>query len=103
DFDKMRARGWKIGSDAKSHLRIVDQSVIPELVEQLKVERYPTVAAVSDGQIERSFHSGCTTPLDMWTFAWLAKGIDERPAGAILETARVHSTGSYPLRGNHWS
>jgi hypothetical protein len=103
DFDKMKTRGWKIGAGADNHLQIVDRGEIAELIEKLQVSEFPTVACVGDGEILRSFKSGCTTPLDMWTFGWLAKGADERPPGAVMETARVASTGSYPLRGNHWS
>jgi hypothetical protein len=103
DFEKMRARGWKVGAGADDHLQIVDRSAVADLVEQLKVRQFPTVAAVSDGQIVRSFQAGCTTPLDVWTFGFLAKGIDERPPGSVPEAARVETTGNYPLRGNHWS
>ena len=103
DFDKLRAAGWKIGETADNHLQVVDRDVVAELVEQLKVRQFPTVAAVIDGQIVRSFQAGCTTPLDAWTFGFLAKGIDERPPGSVPEVARVETTGHYPLRGNHWS
>ncbi len=103
DFEKMRARGWKVGDGDDNHLQIVDREAVAELVEQLKVRQFPTVAAVSDGQIVRSFQAGCTTPLDAWTFGFLAKGIDERPPGSVPEAARVETTGNYPLRGNHWS
>src|SRR5207302_524627 len=64
---------------------------------------FPTVICISDKEVVRSFNSGCTTPLDSWTFGFLLKGENERPKGSILEAARVASTGSYPLRGNHWS
>lgn len=103
DFDAMRARGWKIGETADNHLQIVDGEAVPELVEELAVREFPTVACVSHGEIVRSFTEGCTTPLDAWTFGWLLKGENERPRGSIAEAARVKTTGSYPLRGNHWS
>jgi hypothetical protein len=103
DFAKLRSRGWKIGAGPENHLQIVDQAAIPELIAQLQVHDYPTVACISDGSVLRSFQSGCTTPLDMWTFGWLAKGIDERPASSVPEAARAETTGHYPLRGNHWS
>jgi hypothetical protein len=103
EFEAMQARGWKIGESPDSHLQIVDRETIPEFVRELKVREFPTVCAISDGQIIRSFKEGCTTPLDAWTFGFLLKGSNERPRGAILEAARVKWTGSYPLRGNHWS
>jgi hypothetical protein len=103
EFEAMQARGWKIGESPDSHLQIVDRDSIPDFVRELKVREFPTVCAVSDGQIIRSFKEGCTTPLDAWTFGFLLKGSNERPRGAIPEAARVKWTGSYPLRGNHWS
>jgi hypothetical protein len=69
----------------------------------LKVRDFPTVACVDQGQVVRSFTAGCTTPLDAWTFGFLAKGVDERPPGTVSEAARVETTGHYSLRGNHWS
>jgi hypothetical protein len=103
DFEKMKGAGWKIGEEPDSHLQIVDRETIPELIEKLNVREFPTVVCVDGGEIVRSFKSGCTTPLDAWTFGFLAKGVDERPAGSISEVARVETTGHYPLRGNHWS
>lgn len=103
DFETLQARGWKIGDGAENHLQIVNRDEIPELVSQLDVREFPTVACVSDGEIVRSFKDGCTTPLDVWTFGFLLKGQNERPAGTVSEPARVKSTGSYRLRGNHWS
>ncbi len=84
-------------------IQIVDRDEVPDLVEKLDHQEFPTVACIDHDEIVRYFRSGCTTPLDMWTFGFLAKGIDERPPSAVLEAARVESTGSYPLRGNHWS
>jgi sulfur carrier protein ThiS len=103
DFEKMQALGWKIGEGTENHLQIVDQDTIPDLIRELNLREFPTVACIRDGEIVRSFKSGCTTPLDAWTFGFLAKGIDERPPGAVLEAARVETTGHYSLRGNHWS
>ncbi|HEX3654899.1 MAG TPA: hypothetical protein VHV55_03785 [Pirellulales bacterium] len=103
DFETMTALGWKIGAGVENHLQIVDRAAVPDLVGQLKPHDYPSVACIDHDAIVRSFRSGCTTPLDAWTFGWLAKGVDERPSGAILEIARVETTGQYPLRGNHWS
>lgn len=103
DFDAMRARGWKIGDSAENHVQIVDEAAIPELVQKLSIHEFPTIACVANGEIVRSFKHGCTTPLDAWTFGFLLNGENERPKTSIPEQARVESTGSYPLRGNHWS
>jgi hypothetical protein len=102
-FEAMLARGWKIGEAPDNHVQIVDRDAVPDLVEELNVREFPTVACISDGEIVRSFKEGCTTPLDGWTFGFLLTGKSLRPRGAVLEAARVASTGSYPLRGNHWS
>jgi hypothetical protein len=103
EFDKMKAIGWTIGVGPENMVQIVDRDEVPELVEKLSVKEFPTVACIDHDEVVRYFRWGCTTPLDAWTFGFLAKGIDERPPGAVLEAARVESTGSYPLRGNHWS
>ena len=103
DFEKMRSRGWKIGAGPENHLQIVDRGTLGDLADLLGGQELPKVICVRDQEIVRSFQSGCTTPLDMWTFGWLIKGIDERPPGFVPEKARVESTGHYPLRGNHWS
>ncbi len=103
DFEKMRARGWKIGPGPTNHLQIVDRLAVGDLIAELATSELPKVICVREQEIVRSFQSGCTTPLDMWTFGWLIKGIDERPPGWVPEKARVEWTGHYPLRGNHWS
>lgn len=103
EFESMRSRGWKIGTEPSNHIQIVDAEQIPELIKQLNVREFPTVACISDGEIVRSFKDGCSTPLDSWTFGWLMKGESERPQAAIPEEIRVQWTGQYPLRGNHWS
>jgi hypothetical protein len=103
DFENMLARGWKIGAGPENHLQIVEADAIPELIGQLDVRKYPVVACISNGRIVRSFKSGCTTPLDAWTFGFLATGVDERPPGAVPEAAQVETTHHWPLRGNHWS
>src|SRR5579872_4294607 len=103
DFEAMQARGWKIGESSDSHVQIVDREAIPDLVRQLNVREFPAVSCIHDGQIVRSFKSGCTTPLDCWTFGWLLKGENERPKVHVPEAVKVESTGSYRLRGNHWS
>jgi hypothetical protein len=103
EFDTMRAYGWRIGITEKDHLQIVDYEDVPELVLKLEPLAYPVVAAVKGGEIVRYFKSGCTTPLDAWTFGWLAKGKNERPRAATIEPVTVETTGHYPLRGNHWT
>ncbi len=103
EFETMQSRGWKIGAGADNHIQIVDAEQIPELIKQLNVREFPTVACISEGEIVRSFKDGCSTPLDVWTFGWLIKGESERPQAVIPEAIRVQWTGQYPLRGNHWS
>ena len=103
EFEAMQSRGWKIGESPDNHLQIVDREAVAELVVQLHVREYPTVACISNGEIVRSFKDGCSTPLDAWTFGWLLKGESERPQAVIPEPIRVKSTGSYRLRGNDWS
>ncbi len=103
EFDRMRAIGWKIGPEIANQIRLVDEADVPEVVKQFEIREFPIVAYLEGDEIVRAFRSGCTTPLDAYTFAWLAKGIDERPPGQIPEIARVDWTGNYPLRGNHWT
>lgn len=103
DFDLMQKRGWKIGEGHENHIQIVDKDSIPDLIKKLNVHEFPTVACIQDGEIIRSFKDGCSTKLDAWTFSWLIKGFNERPTAPIPEAIRVEWTGSYPLRGNHWS
>lgn len=103
DFGNMRAIGWTIGAGPENMVQIVDRDDVPELIDKLDVQEFPTVACIDHGEVVRYFRSGCTTPLDAWTFGFLATGVDRRPRTAVLEAARVESTGSYPLRGNHWS
>jgi hypothetical protein len=103
DFDAMRAHGWSIGPGPENHLQIIDRDAVPEVVEKLQLKEFPTVVGLEDGEVGRYFRYGCTTPLDAWTFGFLLKGVDERPAGMVKEAARVEWTGHYPLRGNHWS
>ena len=103
DFERMRARGWKIGAGDDNHLQLVDQAEVADVVQQFELREFPIVVCISGQEIVRSFRAGCTTPLDAWTFGWLARGINERPHAEVPEAARVESTGNYPLRGNHWS
>lgn len=103
DFEKLRGRGWKIGPGPENHLQVVDREAMPELVARLEPREFPAVAYIEGDEIVRAFREGCTTPLDMWTFGWLANGIDQRPPGMIPEAARVETTGKYRLRGNHWT
>jgi hypothetical protein len=103
DFDRMQAKGWKIGPTPDCHVQVVDRDQVPELIVQFGIQSYPAVICINGNEIVRSFKSGCTTPLDVWTFGFLLKGENERPRSSIPEAARVAWTGSYPLRGNHWS
>lgn len=103
DFEAMKSRGWKIGPGPENHLQIVDRETISELVRELNVREFPTVACIEKGEIVRSFKDGCSTPLDAWTFGFLISGKNERPAASVPEAVRVASTGSYRIRGNHWS
>lgn len=102
-FEAMQARGWKIGDTAENHVQIINKGDVSDLVDLLDVAEFPSVVCVSDGQVVRYFKDGCTTPLDAWTFGWLLKGENERPRSVPTEAVRVYTTGSYPLRGNHWS
>src|SRR5258708_6416242 len=51
DFEAMQSRGWKIGEGPENHLQIVDREAIADLVAQLDVREYPTVACISNGEI----------------------------------------------------
>lgn len=104
----LKKRGWKVGEDAASHIRLVDRTkpIDPELqpiLAQLPVGDGPVVVAIEGTEIARSFKRGCTTPLDPWTFGWLMTGNDDRPVDFIPEPIKVATTGNYRLRGNHWS
>ena len=103
EFEKLRSRGWKIGPAADSHLQVIDQADAADIVRQFELREFPIVAFVLGTDVVRSFRAGCTTPLDAWTFGWLAKGVNERPDAEVPEAARVEWTGNYPLRGNHWT
>ncbi len=103
DFDAMRSRGWRIGVGHHNHVQIIDRDEVSELVKEANIREFPAVVGISEGKVIRGFKSGCTTPLDAWTLGWLLNGKNERPAGWVSEPARVESTGSYRLRGNHWS
>jgi hypothetical protein len=103
DFETMQSQGWKIGPGPENHLQIIDQKVIAEYLKHIDLKHYPVILCVSGEEIVRSFRTGCTTPLDAWTFGWLAKGVNERPEAEVAEAAKVESTGHFPLRGNHWS
>ena len=96
-FEAMRSRGWGIGPGPHNHVHIVDREAVSELVKEAQIREYPAVVCVSEGTVIRGFKSGCTTPLDAWTFGWLLTGKNERPAGFVAESVRVASTGSYRL------
>ena len=103
DFEAMRGNGWKIGSAAGDHVRIVEQAEVTELRAEIEKPTFPQVLAVRDGKVLRSFTSGCSTPLDMWTFDWLMTGLERRPVPPPIEPVTVPTSGNYPLRGGHWS
>lgn len=102
-FETMASVGWKIGATTDSHIQIVEASDLSTLAPALEPADYPAVAGIDGDEVTRYFKTGCTTPLDAWTFGWLLTGKDERPIEAVLEPARVATTGNYRLRGNHWS
>ena len=107
-FDLLRRCGWQIGTQPENHVQIIDrsgpiESDISQIVARLQTLNAPVVVFVEDGEISRSFQSGCTTPLDQWTFGWLMTGHDERPAPFLPQPITVTTSGNYPLRGNHWS
>ena len=102
-FEALQAAGWKIDTTPESHVQIVNRDEVPELAKSLGATDYPAVAGMDADGVTRYFKSGCTTPLDQWTFGWLLTGKNERPTEAVPEPVRVASTGSYRLRGNHWS
>src|SRR4051812_18474610 len=80
DFEKLRQSGWKIGDGPENHLQIVEAENLPDGIGDLEVREYPAVVCLDHGQVVRSYQAGCTTPLDVWTFGFLAKGTNERPA-----------------------
>lgn len=102
-FARLRQQDWKIGPEEHNDLQIVQSTDVPLLVQQLRVTKFPTVACLQNGRVVRSFTDGCRTPLDEWTFGWLLSGYDERDEPALPEDVKVAWTGTYPLRGNHWS
>lgn len=102
-FERLRRKGWRVGAGAEDHLRIVSVAEVRTLVEAHDLRTFPAVVAVHEGAVIRSFTSGCTTPLDEYTFEWLRTGVATRPATAPRPPPDVDTTGHYPLRGGHWS
>lgn len=102
-FAAMQSQGWKIGPGSDNHVQLLDRQDAAIVLQSLNADEFPVVAGVTNGDIVRSFRDGCSTPLDAWTFGWLLKGVNERPQAPIPEAIRVATTGSYPLRGNHWT
>lgn len=102
-FERLRKKGWKVGVRPEDHLRIVSVDQVRALVESQGIRTFPAVLAAHEGQVIRSFTSGCTTPLDEHTFEWLRTGTGSRPAEAPRPAPTVVTTGRYPLRGGHWS
>ena len=91
-FEAMQAVGWKIDSTPDSHVQIVNRDDVPEVAKTLDAADYPAVAAVDGEEVIRYFETGCTTPLDAWTFGWLMTGKNERPTAVVPEPVRVAST-----------
>lgn len=102
-FAGMRAMGWEIGESPSSHVQLLRERDAGQLIEAAGIKEFPAVFCLEDGEIVRSFRQGCSTPLDGYTFGWLLKGVMERPTPAIDTTITVPTSGSYPLRGNHWN
>lgn len=102
-FESMKAVGWKIDTTPDSHIQIVNRKDVPQLANALATADYPAIAAIDGDEVTRYFKSGCTTPLDAWTFNWLLTGKNVRPEEPVAEPVRVATTGNYRLRGNHWS
>jgi len=107
-FELLRQRGWKIGAGADNHIQVIAlgdgaDSDVALLLTTFRASNGPVVVCVESGQVTRSFHGGCTTPLDQWTFGWLMTGNDQRPIPYQPTPVAVATTGRYPLRGNHWS
>lgn len=102
-FESLKSKGWSIGTTPASHIQIVKRDEVPELAKSLGDVDYPALAGIEGEEVLRFFKTGCTTPLDVWTFGWLATGKNERPLEAASEPALVETTGHYRLRGNHWS
>ncbi len=102
-FEVMQSVGWSIGSTPDSHVQIVKHDALPEFARALDPTDFPAVAGIDGDEVTRYFKTGCTTPLDAWTFGWLLTGKNERPTAIVPEPVRVATTGNYRLRGNHWS
>lgn len=102
-FDQLRDKGWEVGVDPTDNLRIISTDQAREFIVRERITKFPAVAAVFGEEVIRSFTSGCTTPLDVYTFEWMRTGTHTRPPGEPTEAATVSWTGTYPLRGSHWS
>ena len=102
-FEAMKSVGWIIGDQPDAHLQIVPRDAVPDIAGKLTAADYPAVAGIDGDEVTRYFKTGCTTPLDAWTFGWLLTGKNERPSAPVPEPVRVATTGNYRLRGNHWS
>jgi hypothetical protein len=102
-FDELTRAGWKIGPRPESHLQIVDSSQVPDLIARWEIREYPTVLTIEREDIVRSFKEGCSTPLDSYTFTWLLTGISAPSGPSSVSAITVPTSGSYPLRGNHWN
>ena len=59
----------------------------------------PLFVFVDENEVVRRFQVECSTPIDAWSFAWLHKGIDERPD----DSQPIEDVDRYPLTGSWWS
>jgi hypothetical protein len=82
-FERLRKVGWRVGLKPDDHLRIVTDDEVRELVTKLDLKSFPSVVALHDGEVIRSFRSGCTTPLDEYTFEWMRSGVSG-PYGGVV-------------------
>jgi len=107
EFQPMRAANWKIDRGADAHIRIINKQDAVAMLKMSDQEagamQLPNLLAVHKGEVVRYFKSGCSTPIDRWTFDWMFTGIDKRPAPPPIQKITVATTGHYPLRGGHWS
>jgi thiol-disulfide isomerase/thioredoxin len=111
-LDALEKQGdWTIGEEPYYMIQHFFADERPELLEQLGAElgikpeniSFPFVVKIEDGKIVRRWTPGCTTPMDVWTFSWLADGVEVRPVTVEPERATVARSGQYPLTGGWWS
>lgn len=103
-FPPLREVGWTVSEDKLAQVRIVDIKRNPDLWRRYGSEKdgVPQFVTVYDGEVLRSLHKGCATPMDQWGVGWLYHGVDERPEPK-RERVTADSNGIYPVRGSWWS